>query len=97
MKTKEYPIKEMVSFSDMGDGRWRLHCELELSHLEYLYPENIMEISNRNMKKRWKDLDYQINKFVEEDGRFAITSESYFPEYELPMFVFPKTKKEGTK
>ena len=85
MKTKEYPIKEIVSFSDLGDGRWRLHCELEPSLLRKM--TRIM----------WKDLDYQINKFVEEDGRFAITSESYFPEYELPMFVFPKTKKEGTK
>ena len=33
MKIEEYPIKEMVSFSDMGDGRWRLHCELEPSLL----------------------------------------------------------------
>ncbi len=75
----EYPIKEMISFDEMGDGRWRLHCELEPS------------LRRKMTLKMWKDLDYQINKFVEEDGRFAITSESYFPEYELPMIVFPKT------
>ena len=79
MKIEEYPIKEMVSFSDMGDGRWRLHCELEPSLL-------------RKMKRgMWKDLDYQINKFVEEDGRFEITWRSYDDEYALPMIVFPKT------
>ena len=81
----EYPLKEWVSFSDMGDGRCRLHCELEPSHREYLYPDKI----TTNTKKRWGDLDRQINKFIEEDGRFIITYESYFPEYYLPMVVFP--------
>ena len=31
-------------------------------------------------------------QFIEEDGRFAITYQSYFPEYYLPMVVFPKTR-----
>ena len=51
-KTIEYPIKEMVSFEDKGDGSWRLYCELEPSHREYLYPDNLMKLSGRNMKKR---------------------------------------------
>ena len=80
MKTKEYPIKEMVSFRDMGDGRWRMYCDLGHSQMKKM------------TRKMWNDLDYQLNKFVEEDGRFAITYKSYFPEYFLPMVVFPKNK-----
>ena len=89
-KTIEYPIKDMVSFEDRGDGTWRLHCPItKPSHREYLYPDNLMELSDRNMKKRWGELDYQINKFIEEDGRFIITYESYWDEYRLPKIVFP--------
>ena len=77
MKTIEYPIKEMVSFEKDGKGRWWLKCKIEPS------------LRKKMTKKMWGDLDYQINKFVEEDGRFIITDESYFPECYLPQLVFP--------
>jgi len=81
----EYPLKEWVSFSDMGNGRCRL---------SYKLPAGV----GRNMNlKMWKDLDNQLDKFIEEDGRYKITSKSYHDEYALPMVVFPKTKKKGTK
>ena len=86
-KTIEYPIKDMVSFEDRGDGTWRLLCELEP-----LEPLGLKELG---------ELDHQINKFIEEDGRFIITNESYWDEVvydklrkrsrfdRLPMIVFP--------
>ena len=77
MKTKEYPIKEMVSFEKDENGRWWLKCKLEHSQMKKM---------NRKM---WRELDYQINRFCEEDGRFIITDESYFPECYLPQLVFP--------
>ena len=48
-------------------------------------------MSRKIKRKMWKDFDNQLDKFIEEDGRYKITSESYFPEYKLPMIVFPKT------
>ena len=75
----DYPIKEMISFEDMGDGRWRMYCDLGHSQMKKM------------TRKMWNDLDYQLNKFVEEDGRFEITWRSYDDEYALPMIVFPKT------
>ena len=84
MKTIEYPIKDMVSFRYMGKGKWRLNCHLYQSQREYLYED----ISTRKLKKRWGELDHQINKFIDEVGIFKITYESYFPEYWLPMVVF---------
>ena len=77
----EYPIKEMVRFVDMEDGRWRIY-----------YKCTNISFGRKMTRKMWKELDYQINKFIEEDGRFAITYQSYFPEYYLPMVVFPKTR-----
>ena len=79
MKTIEYPIKEMVSFEMDKKGRWWLKCKLEHSHLKKM---------NRKM---WRELDYQINRFCEEDGRFLILNESYFQDSYLPQLVFPKT------
>ena len=77
MKTIEYPIKEMVSFEKDENGRWWLKCKLEHSQMKKM---------NRKM---WRELDYQINRFCEEDGRFIITDESYFSECYLPQLVFP--------
>ena len=78
MKTIEYPIKEIVSFEMDKNGRWWLKCKLEHSHLKKM---------NRKM---WRELDYQINRFCEEDGRFLIFNESYFQDSYLPQLVFPK-------
>ena len=81
----EYPIKEWVYFSDMGDGRCRLYYKLPIG-------------TGRNMtQKMWKDLENQLDKFIEEDGRYKITSKSYFDEYSLPMIVFPKNRKRFAK
>ena len=74
----EYPIKEMVSFEDMGDGRWRMYCDLGHSQMKKM------------TRKMWRELDYQINRFCEEDGRFLIFNESYFQDSYLPQLVFPK-------
>ena len=76
----EYPLKEWVGFNPLIDGR----CKLT-------YTKMPIWMSRKMTRKMWKDFDNQLDKFIEEDGRYKITSESYFPEYKLPMIVFPKT------